>query len=85
MGKLGTASEPESPTWLKTTIRAMLPSIDLPDMLLKVRPWTGFPDALKHVSEFPTRMNTAGSAPQLALSIRRQLRRHVDYGTVPNR
>ncbi len=48
--------EPESLTWLKTTTEAMLPRIDLPDLLFEVHSWTGFLDAFGHVSDRRTRM-----------------------------
>ena len=54
--KLGALGEPQSLTWLKTTTEAMLPRIDLPDLLFEVHSWTGFLDAFKHVSDRPTRM-----------------------------
>jgi TnpA family transposase len=54
--KLGAVGEPESLTWLKQTTEAMLPRIDLPDLLFEVHSWTGFLDAFKHVSDRPTRM-----------------------------
>ncbi|MDX3613139.1 hypothetical protein OG858_03135 [Streptomyces europaeiscabiei] len=40
--KLGAVGEPESLTWLKATTEAMLPRIDLPDLLFEVHSWTGF-------------------------------------------
>ncbi|WHX18529.1 Tn3 family transposase [Streptomyces malaysiensis subsp. malaysiensis] len=43
-------------TWLKATAEAMLPRIDLPDLLFEVHSWTGFLDAFGHVSERRTRM-----------------------------
>lgn len=54
--KLGAVGEPESLTWLKNTTEAMLPRIDLPDLLFEVHSWTGFLDAFGHVSERRTRM-----------------------------
>ncbi|GAA0902367.1 hypothetical protein GCM10009574_091000 [Streptomyces asiaticus] len=49
--KLGAVGEPESLTWLKATTEAMLPGIDLPDLLFEVHSWTGFLDAFGRVSE----------------------------------
>ncbi|MFD8280737.1 Tn3 family transposase [Streptomyces solisilvae] len=43
-------------TWVKATAEAMLPRIDLPDLLFEVHSWTGFLDAFGHVSERRTRM-----------------------------
>jgi TnpA family transposase len=54
--KLGAVGEPESLTWLKNTTEAMLPRIELPDLLFEVHSWTGFLDAFGHVSERRTRM-----------------------------
>ncbi len=54
--KLGAVDEPESLTWLKKTTAAMLPQIDLPDLLFEVHSWTGFLDAFTHVSEGASRM-----------------------------
>ncbi|MFI1868713.1 Tn3 family transposase [Streptomyces jumonjinensis] len=54
--KLGAVGEPESLTWLRETTEAMLPRIDLPDLLFEVHSWTGFLDAFRHVSARPTRM-----------------------------
>jgi hypothetical protein len=54
--KLGAVGEPESLTWLRATTEAMLPRIDLPDLLFKVHSWTGFLDAFGHVAERRTRM-----------------------------
>jgi hypothetical protein len=54
--KLGAVGEPESLTWLKATTEAMLPRIDLPDLLFEVHSWTGFLDAFGHVSERRIRM-----------------------------
>ncbi|MEU5943407.1 Tn3 family transposase [Micromonospora sp. NPDC047548] len=57
MDKLGGVGEPESLTCLKATTEAMLPRIDLPDLLFEAHSWTGFLDAFKHVSARPTRMD----------------------------
>jgi Tn3 transposase DDE domain len=54
--KLGAVGGPESLTWLKNTTEAMLPRIDLPDLLFEVHSWTGFLDAFGHVSDRCTRM-----------------------------
>lgn len=59
----------------------MLPSIDLPDMLLRVRPWTGtgFPDALKHVSEL-TWQNLLGRAAELNANLEQVVRWLAELG-----
>jgi TnpA family transposase len=54
--KLGAVDEPASLTWLRKTTAAMLPQIDLPDLLFEVHSWTGFLDAFTHVSEGDSRM-----------------------------
>jgi TnpA family transposase len=54
--KLGALDEPASLTWLRTTTAAMLPPIDLPDLLFEVHAWTGFLDAFTHASTHATRM-----------------------------
>ncbi|MFP5070839.1 DUF4158 domain-containing protein [Pseudonocardia nantongensis] len=52
---LGAKEEPESLRWLRTTTQAMLPRIDLPELLLEVHAWTGFLDAYTHLAETSTR------------------------------
>jgi hypothetical protein len=54
--KLGAVGEPESLRWLRQRTEAMLPRIDLPDLLFEVHEWTGFLDAFRHVSLRGTRM-----------------------------
>jgi Tn3 transposase DDE domain len=61
--KLGAVDEPESLTWLRTTTEAMLPRIDLPDLLFEVNSWTGFLEEFTHISEGASRM--AGLATSL--------------------
>jgi TnpA family transposase len=48
---------PESLTELRELTAAMLPRIDLPELLLEVHAWTGFLHAYVHVSGERTRMN----------------------------
>lgn len=52
---LGAKEEPESLRWLRTTAQAMLPRIDLPELLLEVHAWTGFLDTYTHLAETSTR------------------------------
>lgn len=47
---------PASLVELRVTTAAMLPTIDLPDLLLEVHSWTGFLDAYVHVSGAGTRV-----------------------------
>jgi hypothetical protein len=55
--KLGALDEPQSLTWLRITTAAMLPRIDLPDLLFEVHAWTGFLNAFTHVSTHTARMD----------------------------
>jgi hypothetical protein len=55
--KLGALDEPASLTWLRETTAAMLPPIDLPDLLFEVHAWTGFLHAFTHVSTNTARMD----------------------------
>ncbi|TDW26979.1 Tn3 family transposase [Cryobacterium psychrophilum] len=54
---------PESLTQLRGLVSAMLPQVDLPDVLLEVHSWTGFLSEFSHVSEASARMD------QLAVSV----------------
>ncbi|MEU8148967.1 Tn3 family transposase [Nonomuraea sp. NPDC048901] len=55
--KLGALGESESLAWLRAACQAMLPRIDLPELLLEVHAWTGFLDAYVHLADISTRMN----------------------------
>ncbi len=55
--KLGALGESESLTWLRTMTSAMLPRIDLPDLLFEVHSWTGFLDAFVHLGDGSIRMD----------------------------
>ena len=48
---------PESLTQLRGLVSAMLPQVDLPDVLLEVHSWTGFLSEFSHVSEASARMD----------------------------
>ena len=48
---------PASLTWLREHTAAMLPRIDLPELLLEVHAWTGFLGAYVHVSGAEARMS----------------------------
>ncbi|MGW1641561.1 Tn3 family transposase [Streptomyces lavendulae] len=54
--RLGAVGEPKSLRWLRRTTAAMLPKIDLPDLLFEVDSWTGFLDAFVHLGDGRTRM-----------------------------
>jgi TnpA family transposase len=54
--KLGAVGESASLRWLRATTAAMLPRIDLPDLLFEVHAWTGFLDAFVHLGDGSTRM-----------------------------
>jgi TnpA family transposase len=54
--RLGAIGESASLKWLRRTTAAMLPKIDLPDLLFEVDGWTGFLDAFVHLGDGRTRM-----------------------------
>ena len=60
--RLGTLGEPTSLRWLRSTTAAMLPKIDLPDLLFEVDSWTGFLDAFVHLGDGRTRMENLKTA-----------------------
>lgn len=43
--------EPSSLVALRGLVRALLPRVDIPDVLLEVAAWTGFPEEFTHLSE----------------------------------
>jgi Tn3 transposase DDE domain len=47
---------PEEMVWLRNACQAMLPRIDLPELLLEVHSWTGFLDTYVHLADISTRM-----------------------------
>ena len=51
---------PKSLTKPQGLVSAMLPRVDLPDVLLEVHPWTGFLWEFSHVSEADARMDQLG-------------------------
>jgi TnpA family transposase len=55
--RLGALGESDMLRWLRATTAAMLPRIDLPDLLFEVHSWTGFLDAFVHVGDGDTRMD----------------------------
>ncbi len=46
-----------SPRWPAPACQAMLPGIDVPELLLGVHSWTGFLDAFVHLADISTRMH----------------------------
>ncbi|MFJ6438559.1 Tn3 family transposase [Streptomyces sp. NPDC091416] len=54
--RLGALGESRSLKWLRKTTAAMLPKIDLPDLLFEVDSWTSFLDAFVHLGDGRTRM-----------------------------
>ncbi|MGI8846886.1 MAG: Tn3 family transposase [Candidatus Dormibacteria bacterium] len=52
---LGAQGESESLVWLRRTSQAMLPRVDLPDLLLEVHAWTGFLNAYVHLADISPR------------------------------
>ena len=55
--RLGALGESKSLRWLRRTTGAMLPRIDLPDLLFEVDSWTGFLDAFVHLDGGRPRMD----------------------------
>lgn len=55
--RLDAVGEPDSLVELRATVAAMLPKVDLSDLLLEVHTWTGFLDAYTHVGELDPRMD----------------------------
>ncbi|GGP14693.1 hypothetical protein LDL08_35870 [Nonomuraea glycinis] len=55
--KLGALGESPSLKWLRAACQAMLPRIDLPELLLEVHSWTSFLDAYVHLADISTRMH----------------------------
>jgi TnpA family transposase len=47
---LDAIDEPDSLAWLRATAQAMLPRVDLPELLLEVHAWTRFLDAYTHLA-----------------------------------
>jgi len=56
LGRLDAVGEPLSLVELRSTVAAMLPLVDLPELLLEVHAWTGYLDEFTHVSEAGSRM-----------------------------
>lgn len=48
--RLDAVGEPDSLKQLREMVAAMLPRVDLPDLLLEVHAWTGYLDAYAHAS-----------------------------------
>jgi hypothetical protein len=55
--RLEAIGEPPSLAELRATVAAMLPRVDLPELLLEVQEWTGFLDEYVHVGELAARMD----------------------------
>ena len=55
MDHLDALDEPDSLVWLRAAAQAMLPRVDLPELLLEVHAWTGFLDAYTHLADVSTR------------------------------
>ena len=63
VAQLDRLSEPASASTLRADTHALLPQVELPELLLEVHPWTGFLDEFTHMSGGATRL------PDLALSV----------------
>jgi len=57
---LSAIPEPASLVELRKMVRAMLPRVDLPELLLEVASWTGFLSAFTHISGGGTRLDDLG-------------------------
>ena len=53
---LDALGEPDSLVQLRAATQAMLPRVDLPELLLEVHAWTGFLDAYTHLADVSTRI-----------------------------
>lgn len=60
LGRLDAVGEPASLVELRDTVAAMLPRVDLPELLLEVHAWAGYLDEFTHLSEAGTRMDELG-------------------------
>jgi hypothetical protein len=63
VGKLAAQGEPATLVELRSLVDAMMPRVDLPELILEVHAWTGCLDAYTHISEAYARMD------DLALSV----------------
>lgn len=59
---LDALDEPESLIALRARVAALLPHIDLPDVLLEVSAWTGCTDEFTHISEGGARVENIGTS-----------------------
>jgi TnpA family transposase len=59
---LDALDEPESLLALRARVEALLPHIDLPDVLLEIATWTGFTDEFTHISEGNARVENIGTS-----------------------
>lgn len=59
---LDALDEPESLIALRASVNALLPHIDLPDVLLEVAAWTGCTDEFTHISEGSARVENIGTS-----------------------
>jgi hypothetical protein len=56
LSRLEALDEPATLTALRNLVAAMLPRVDLPEVLLEVNAWTGYLGEFSHVAETGTRM-----------------------------
>jgi TnpA family transposase len=56
LSPLDKLEEPESLKVLRNRIHALLPNIDLPELLLEVNSWTNFTEAFTHINQSDSRM-----------------------------
>ncbi len=57
LGKLAAQGEPASLVELRNLVGAMMPRVDLPELILEVHAWTGCLNAYTHLSEGSARMD----------------------------
>jgi len=62
LSPLDRLEEPESLRLLRDRVGALLPRVDLPDVLAEVAAWTRFPEEFTHVSEAGARVDDLGTS-----------------------
>ena len=67
LSPLDKLEEPESLPRLREAVDALMPRVDLPEVLLEVQAWTGFADAFTHASEGRSRAGDLATSVCAAL------------------
>lgn len=60
--RLDAVAEPQTLVELRARVAAMLPRVDLPELILEVHAWTGFLDEYAHVGELAARMEDVATS-----------------------